>query len=74
MTNTDYKLVFHDGERIHFMFFNAHSSESAILRLYESFPTAKVIEVHALKAEPIKNITFINNLIRVDFKSKRRIA
>lgn len=72
---TDYKLIFTDSGNIHFMFFNAHSSESATLKLYESFPTAKILEIHALKATPVTpTVLHINNLIRVDFKQKRRIA
>lgn len=71
---TDYKLVFHDGVKIHFMFFNAQSSEAAIIKLHESFPKAHILEVHALKPEVLTNIICINNIIRVDFKAKRRIA
>lgn len=71
---SDYKIVFHDGANLHFMFFNTHSSEDAIIRLYELFPTAHILEVHALKAQILENVIRIQNIIQVDFKARKRIA
>lgn len=74
MTKTIYKIIYHDGVNIHFMFFNTMSSEEAIKRFLNVSPKARILEVHALKPEVIENIININNIIKVDFKAKRRIA
>lgn len=74
MSKTDYKIIFHDGTKIHFMFFNAESSQDAIRAVYSFSPQSKILEVHALKPEVLTNILNINNIIKVDFKSRKRIA
>lgn len=74
MNKTDYKIIYHDGSNIHHMFFNVVSSEDAIKSIYQFSPKAKILEVHALKPEVLKNIININNIIKVDFKSRKRIA
>lgn len=70
---TEYTLIFNKLNRIEFMRCSALSAEAAIDKLLNLMPGVKIIEVRSEKPD-VSTIIFINNVIKVDFKNRRRVA
>lgn len=71
---TVYRLTFNLNNRIEFRDVLAFSIEEANYLLSVKIPSAKLIESGALKPEEEFNVCYINNVIHVDFKAKKRVA
>lgn len=71
---TEYTLIFNKLNRIEFLKVTAFSLEEAIDRLLDTIPGAKLIEVQAHKPSNVQQIVYINNVIKVDFKLRKRVA
>lgn len=72
---TDYTIMFNKSNKLEHLQCTAASSKEAMDRLLNLFPSAKIIEVRAEKPNvDVSTIVYINNVIRVDFKNKRRVA
>lgn len=69
---TIYRVTINLRNRIEYRDFLTNDSFSAQTKLMEILPDAKILEVSALKPEPV--VMYINNVIHVDFKAKKRVA